>query len=63
MAHFVGLHLRHHGAAALIGRGQALEVFAQVVLDLAFGLHDEAEADPVADQAGAGADREGAGTG
>ena len=44
VAHLVGLHLRQHGARALVLRGQALEMLGQMRFHLALGLDHEAEA-------------------
>ena len=47
MAGFVVPHLGHHRAGRLISLGQALQVAGQMLLDLALGLHHEAQADAV----------------
>jgi hypothetical protein len=57
----VGLHLVDDGARGGVGLRQAVEVAGQVLLDLALGLDDEAQAGAVAQPPGQQADAEGAG--
>ena len=48
MADLVGFHDLQDGAAAKVFRRQAVEVFVQVRLDLAFGFDDEAQVPAIA---------------
>ena len=57
---FVDVHLFDDGAAFGVVFGELLEVAVEVGGDLVFGFGDEAEADFVGDEGGAGADEEGA---
>ena len=54
----VAAHLRDDGPRRQVGRGQALQMAFEVVLHLAFGLDDEAQADPVAQATGGQPDQE-----
>ena len=60
MLHLIVRHLFEDGAAASIGRAQAVDMAAQMRFHLPFGLGDKAQAGAVAEGARERADREGA---
>jgi len=59
MADLVNLHLLDDGAAALIIRGQAIEVIREMALDLPLRFRHESEACPIAEKPGKRPDRDG----
>jgi hypothetical protein len=60
MQGFVMSHLLQDVPAAVVRRRQAFEMIAQVRFDLFLRFGDKAEARPIAQRPGEGADREGA---